>query len=163
MAPSILREGQEPRPACLSCDFVLELNARVAVCTITTLEGGLILVRRGIEPKKGKWALPGGVVRRGETLPEAALRETRAEINLRVGLTGILDVYSSPGDDTVVAIYAADVLSPGPPEPGEEVLDVGVFAPESIPWEDLAFDTTRAALRDYLRRFFPRTRFPKVS
>jgi ADP-ribose pyrophosphatase YjhB (NUDIX family) len=160
MAPSIMKDGEEPRPACPACGFVLYLNPRLAACTIPNLDGGLVLARRGISPEQGKWTLPGGFVERGESLAEAALRETFEEINLRVSLIGILDVYSFPGSDTVVAVYAADVPS-GRPEPGDETTEVQVFAPESLPWDELAFDSTRAALRDYLRRFFPRARVPR--
>jgi ADP-ribose pyrophosphatase YjhB (NUDIX family) len=161
LAPSILKEGEPPRPACPACGFVLYLNPRVAACTITTLDGGIVLARRGIEPERGKWALPGGLVDRGETLPAAAIRETLEEIKVRVALSGILDVYSFAGQDTVVAVYSADVLS-GVPEASDETLEVRVFAPEAIPWDDLGFDTTRAALRDYVRRFFPRARVPRI-
>jgi ADP-ribose pyrophosphatase YjhB (NUDIX family) len=161
LAPSILKEGEPSRPACPACGFAAYLNPRVAACTITTLDGGIVLARRGIEPELGKWILPGGLVDRGETLPAAAVRETREEIKVRVALTGILDVYSFAGQDTVVAVYAADVLS-GVPEAGDETLEVKVFAPEAIPWDELGFDTTRAALRDYVRRFFPRARVPRL-
>ena len=162
LAPTILKEGEIPRPACPACGFVLYLNPRVAACTITTIDGGIVLARRGIHPEHGKWILPGGLVDRGETVAEAAVRETREEIKVRVGLTGILDVYSFPGQETVVAVYAADVLS-GQPEAGDETLEVKIFAPEAIPWDDLGFDTTRAALRDYVRRFFPRARVPRLT
>ena len=43
----------------------------------------------------------------------------------------------------------------------DECLEVRRFAPEEIPWDDLAFASTRAALRDYMHRFFPRTRMPR--
>jgi ADP-ribose pyrophosphatase YjhB (NUDIX family) len=161
LAPTILKEGQPPRPVCVGCGFVVYLNPRVAACTITTLDGGILLARRGIEPEAGKWALPGGLVDRGETLPAAAVRETLEEVKVRVALTGILDVYSFAGQETVVAVYAADVLS-GVPEAGDETLEVRVFAPEGIPWDELGFDTTRAALRDYVRRFYPRARVPRL-
>ena len=48
------------------------------------------------------------------------------------------------------------------PEAGDETLEVQVFAPEAIPWDNLGFDTTRAALRDYVRRFYPRARVPRL-
>jgi ADP-ribose pyrophosphatase YjhB (NUDIX family) len=161
LAPSIMKEGADPRPACPACGFILYLNPRLAACTITSLDGGMVLARRGIHPEYGKWTLPGGFVERGESLPEAAVRETFEEVKVRVSLTGILDVYSFPGSDTVVAVYAADVLS-GRPEPGEETTEVQVFPPEGIPWDELAFDSTRASLRDYLRRFYPRARVPRL-
>jgi len=161
LVPSIFKDGEDPRPACPACGYVLYLDPRVAACTITSLDGGLVLARRGIDPEMGKWTLPGGFVDRGETLVDAAVRETLEEIKVRVSVTGILDVYSFAGQDTVVVVYAADVLS-GRPEAGDETTEVRVFAPEAIPWEELAFDSTRAALRDYLRRFFPRARVPRM-
>jgi hypothetical protein len=48
------------------------------------------------------------------------------------------------------------------PEASDETLEVRIFPPEAIPWDELGFDTTRAALRDYVRRFFPRARVPRV-
>jgi ADP-ribose pyrophosphatase YjhB (NUDIX family) len=99
-------------------------------------------------------------VDRGETVADAAVRETLEEVNLRVSLTGILDAYSYPGSQVVVIVYAAEVVG-GRPETGDECLEVRAFAPEEIPWDDLAFESTRDALRDYVRRFFPRARLPR--
>jgi ADP-ribose pyrophosphatase YjhB (NUDIX family) len=99
-------------------------------------------------------------VDRGEEVPAAAIRETWEEVRLRVGLTGILDAYSFPGQDVVVVVYAAHVLT-GQPEVGDEAEAVGSFQPEDIPWDELGFDSTRIALRDYLHRFYPRVRLPR--
>jgi ADP-ribose pyrophosphatase YjhB (NUDIX family) len=153
----VVREGLRARPACSRCGLVVYLNPKVAACTITTVEGGIVLLKRAIEPEKGSWVFPGGFVDRGETVPDAAVRETLEEVNLRVGLTGILDVYSFPGNDVVVVVYAAHVLA-GRLAPGDEALAVVAFPPEEIPWEELGFESTRAALRDYLRRFYPLVR-----
>ena len=57
----------------------------------------------------------------------------------------------------VVVVYAAEVTG-GELKACDECLEVQAFPPESIPWDDLAFDSTRAALKDYVRRFFPRVR-----
>src|SRR4029450_4468057 len=94
------RHRRPPRPP---RGFTVSRNPRVAACPITTLDGGIVLARRAIEPEHGKWTLPGGIVDRGETLPAAAVRETLEEIKVRVALSGILDVYSFAGQDTVVA------------------------------------------------------------
>ena len=160
LEPRTLKAGEPPRPACAACGFVLYLNPKVAACTICTVEGGIVLLRRAIAPEKGKWVFPGGFVDRGEPVAAAAIRETREEVNLRVGLTGILDVYSFPGQEVVVVVYAADVLS-GRLQAGDETEAVRAFPPEELPWDELGFDTTRAALRDYLRRFYPRVRAPR--
>jgi ADP-ribose pyrophosphatase YjhB (NUDIX family) len=156
----VLRDGDPERLVCAGCEFVFYLDPRLAACTICMLDGGIVLLRRGIEPQLGKWVFPGGFVDRGETVQAAAVRETLEEVNLRVLLTGILDVYSFPGQDVVVVVYAAEVVG-GAMEARDECLEAKLFRPESIPWEDLAFDSTRAALRDYLHRFFPRVRVPR--
>ncbi len=53
----------------------------------------VLLVRRGSEPGKGKWALPGGLVKPGERVEEAAVREVEEETGIRVRLRGLLGVY----------------------------------------------------------------------
>ena len=155
-----VKEGEPERLVCLACRFVFYLDPKVAACTICTVDGGIVLLRRAIEPSLGKWVFPGGFVDRGEAVPEAAMRETLEEVNLQVTLTGILDAYSFPGSDVVVIVYAAEVVG-GELESRDECLEVRVFPPEDLPWDDLAFESTRAALRDYVRRFFPRVRVPR--
>jgi ADP-ribose pyrophosphatase YjhB (NUDIX family) len=152
-----LKQGEPPRLVCEGCDFVLYLDPKVAACAICMLDGGIVLLRRAIEPSRGKWVFPGGFVDRGETVEAAAIRETLEEANLRVSLTGILDAYSFPGHEVIVIVYAADVTG-GRLQAGDECLEARTFRPEDIPWDGLAFASTRAALRDYLRRFFPRVR-----
>jgi 8-oxo-dGTP diphosphatase len=156
----VIKKGEEARPACAACGFIAYLDPRLAACTIFVHDGGIVLLKRAQTPEKGKWVFPGGFVDRGEPVDDAAVRETREEVNLRVGLTGILDVYSFPGEATAVVVYAAHVLS-GKLEARDEADEVKVFPPEALPWDDLAFESTRAALRDYLHRFFPRVRPPR--
>jgi len=155
-----LKAGEPPRLVCSSCSFVFYLDPKVAAGTITIVDGGIVLLRRGIDPQWGKWVFPGGFVDRGESVQDAAIRETLEEVRLRVSLTGIIDVYSFPGDDVVMIAYAADVVG-GELGVGDEAEDVKAFTPEQIPWPDLAFESTRAALRDYVHRFFPRVRIPR--
>jgi len=155
-----LKEAEPPRLVCSGCAFVFYLDPKVAAGVICMVDGGIVLLRRAIEPQKGKWAFPGGFVDRGEPVDAAAVRETQEEVRLRVSLTGILDVYSFSPHEVVVVVYAAEVIS-GQPEVGDESLEVQAFSPETIPWDDLAFESTRAALRDYVHRFFPRVRVPR--
>ncbi|HET7746594.1 MAG TPA: NUDIX hydrolase [Vicinamibacteria bacterium] len=160
LEPRRLKDGEPVRLVCGECSFVYYLDPKVAACTIAMVDGGIVLLRRSIEPALGKWVFPGGFVDRGESVPAAAVRETLEEVNLRVSLTGILDVYSFPGSEVVVIVYAADVMG-GELAACDECSEVRAFAPEDIPWEELAFPSTRAALRDYVRRFFPRVRVPR--
>jgi ADP-ribose pyrophosphatase YjhB (NUDIX family) len=155
-----LKEGEPPRLVCSSCSFVFYLDPKVAACTISIYDGGIVLLRRAIDPQWGRWVFPGGFVDRGESVEDAAVRETMEEVNLRVSLTGVLDVYSSAGSEVVVVVYAADVVG-GQLAAGDEAEDVRAFPPEQIPWDELAFETTRAALKAYIHRFFPRVRLPR--
>ncbi len=155
-----VKQVDPQRLVCASCGFVFYLDPKLACCAIAILGGGIVLLRRAIEPQRGKWVFPGGFVDRGETVPDAAVREFWEEVGLRVTLTGILDVYSFAGDEVVVTVYAADVAG-GELRVGDEAEDVRAFAPEEIPWGELAFPSTRAALRDYIHRFFPRVRVPR--
>jgi ADP-ribose pyrophosphatase YjhB (NUDIX family) len=154
-----LKDAGPPRLVCVACGSVLYLDPKLAACAIAMLGSGIVLMRRGIDPERGKWVFPGGFVDRGETVHDAAVREFWEEVGLRVTLTGILDVYSFPGEEVAVAVYAADVAG-GELRVGDEAEDVKAFPPEEIPWDELAFESTRAALRDYVRRFFPRVRVP---
>jgi 8-oxo-dGTP diphosphatase len=155
-----VKANEPDRLVCAGCGFVFYQNPKVAACTITLLDGGIVMLRRTIEPAKGKWVFPGGFVDRGESVQAAAIRETREEVNLRVSLTGILDAYSLGSHEVVVVVYAADVVG-GELQACDECDEVKAFAPEALPWEELAFESTRMALRDYLRRFFPRVRQPR--
>ena len=160
LAAKSLKAGEPPRLVCGACGFVFYLDPKVAACTICMLDGGIVLLRRSIEPQIGKWVFPGGFVDRGEPVTAAAVRETLEEVNLKVSLMGILDVSSFPGSPVVVVVYAAEYVS-GELKACDECDEVKVYPPEKIPWDDLAFESTRAALRDYVRRFFPRVRVPR--
>ena len=155
-----LKDGEPERLVCAACGFVFYLDPKVAACTIFMHEGGIVLLRRAIEPQIGKWVFPGGFVDRGEPVTDAAVRETLEEVNLKVGLLGILDVYSFAESPIVVVVYAAEVLG-GILRACDECDEVKAYPPESLPWGELAFPSTKAALRDYVRRFYPRVRVPR--
>ena len=154
-APLELRRGKagEPeRPTCARCGFVHYLDPKVAVGTIITLaDERIVLVRRAIEPGYGKWVFPGGYVDRGEEVRAAAIREAREECGLHVELVELLNVYSFPGVTPVVITYTARVLG-GSLAVDDEGLEAGWFTPEEIPWDELAFRNTHAALREFLGR-----------
>lgn len=151
-----LKRGEPRRLVCRQCGFVFFLDPKVAAGAIFSVDGGVVLVRRAIEPGYGKWVFPGGFVDRGETVEEAAIRETREEVEVDVALERLVNVYSYPKFPTVVIVFAARSIG-GTPAVGDEALEVKVFAPGKIPWDDLAFRSTRDALGDYLKIYFPGT------
>jgi 8-oxo-dGTP diphosphatase len=156
----VVKSDEPQRLVCEACSFVFYLDPKVAACTICMVDGGIVLLKRSIEPRIGKWVFPGGFVDRGEPVSAAAVRETLEESHLRVSLTGILDVYSFPASEVVVVVYAAEVVG-GVLAAGDECEEARAFSPETIPWAELAFESTRAALRDYIHRFYPRVRVPR--
>jgi ADP-ribose pyrophosphatase YjhB (NUDIX family) len=141
-------EHEPPRLVCGACGFVFYLDPKVAVGTICRTAGGVVLLRRGIDPGYGKWVFPGGYVDRGESVEEAARREAREEIGAVIRLVRLLNVYSYPGSPVVVIVYEAEIHG-GELRGGEEALEVKVFAPDQIPWDELAFRSTREALRAF--------------
>ena len=137
------------RLVCSVCRFVYYLDPKVAVGAICRQDGRIVLLRRAIEPAYGKWVFPGGYVDRGESLEEAARRETREEIGAEIRLSRLVNVYSYTGRPVIVVVYEADVVG-GEIRGGSEALEVVGFAPEQIPWEGLAFRSTLEALLECL-------------
>src|SRR5258708_27977801 len=102
LAPKVVKEGEGPRPWCDACGFVAYSDPRVAACTITVVDGGIVLLRRANEPRRGKWVFPGGFVDLGEEGSVAAMREIWGGGRSHTGLTGILHAYFFPSHDLEV-------------------------------------------------------------
>lgn len=64
----------------------------VGVGAIILREGKILLEKRGNEPARGQWTIPGGVVEVGESLEAAVLRETEEETGLHGEIVGLIDV-----------------------------------------------------------------------
>ena len=134
---------------CDQCGYGAFYNPKPVACAITTNQDNeILLLKRGFEPNRGKWSMPGGFVDLGESVEEAAIRETREEMNLEIEVTNLVGVYSRSTERIVVVVYAA--WTEGTPTRTEEALEVQGFRPTSIPWDELAFWSDGRALRDYL-------------
>jgi ADP-ribose pyrophosphatase YjhB (NUDIX family) len=148
----VLKAGDPERLVCGACGFVFYLDPKVAVGTIVRADDGrLVLVRRAIEPGYGLWVFPSGYVDRGEPVEVAAVREAREESGLDVRIDGLVNVYSYGGRAPIVIVYAATAIG-GALGVNDECLEAALFTPETIPWDELAFRSTRDALRDYLTK-----------
>jgi ADP-ribose pyrophosphatase YjhB (NUDIX family) len=146
----ILKEGEPERLVCERCGFVFYLDPKVAVGTIIrTADHQIVLCRRAIEPGYGRWVFPGGYVDRGEKLEEAAIREAREECGLDVELEGLVSLHSYRGKTPIIIVWAARAVGGVLGVADEESLEVRAFGAETIPWDDLAFDSTGEALRAY--------------
>ena len=140
---------QRLRKVCPACGFIFYMNPKVVAAAVPRQGSDIWLLRRNIEPAHGLWTFPGGYVDLGETVPAAAGREGREETRLDIRLDGLLGIYSYPESAVVMVVYRATVVG-GEPSPTPESLEVRRFGPDDIPWERLAFPSTRDALEDYL-------------
>jgi 8-oxo-dGTP diphosphatase len=146
----LLKAGEPARLVCTACGFVFYLDPKLAAIAVVPLNGGVVMVRRAIDPGYGLWVVPGGFVDQGEPVEEAVVRETREETNLMVRPVRLLNIYSYRGKETVVAAYLTEHLE-GELTAADEALEARVFPPDQIPWEEIAFSSTKAALEEYLR------------
>lgn len=112
----------------------------------------ILLIKRGNEPFKNKWALPGGFVEYGEKTEDAVLREILEETGLKTSIKNIVGVYSDPDRDprghTVSIVYLLESCG-GSLKGGDDASDAKFFNVEDLP--DLAFDHD-LIIKDVLKR-----------
>ncbi|MCG3135688.1 MAG: NADH pyrophosphatase [Planctomycetes bacterium] len=148
------------RRLCRKCGFIAYLNPKVAAGTVPVRDGKVALIRRGVEPARGAWSWPCGYVEIDETVEEAAARETREESGLSVRLGPMLGAWSYPvrGGERpsqttglLVMSWISDDVE-GSLLAGDDADEARWFPFDEIPWPDLAFDSTRRALKETFRR-----------
>jgi ADP-ribose pyrophosphatase YjhB (NUDIX family) len=137
-----------PRHVCIRCETIHYRNPRLVVGSLPEWEGRILLCRRAIEPRYGKWTLPAGFMENGETVAAAALRETAEEACARIELGDMFSVISVPHIDQVHVIYRARLLDLDFAA-GEETLELRLFDETEIPWDEIAFRTIQRTLRHY--------------
>jgi ADP-ribose pyrophosphatase YjhB (NUDIX family) len=154
---------ERSRLTCPNCGFVCYVNPRLVVTTLPITERGeVMLIRRGIEPALGQWAQPGGFLEIDETVRDAAIRETLEETGLKVEPGDIVGLYSRVQAAVVVVAFEARIVG-GAPTVTHESLETRPFTPESIPWPEIAFETSLRALRDWVARARPDLPLPDIS
>ena len=134
---------------CPSCGYAAFFNPKPVGCAIAREPDGRVwLARRGLDPGRGRWSMPGGFVDLGETVEGAIARELEEELCVQADVGALVGVYSRA--DTNVLVIVFEVALRGAPRATEEATEVRAFAPAEIPWDELAFATDGAALRDLL-------------
>lgn len=140
------------RLVCRECGFILYINPKVAAGALVEDDGRVVLVRRGVEPERGAWALPSGFAEYDETIEETAIRETREETGLDIELDALLGVYSYSNEIVgrgVLVLFRGHVVG-GEIRAGDDAMEVRRFAPDELP-ENIAFASHRQALHDWKR------------
>lgn len=150
-APVVLRvpAGDSlPRHVCGNCNAVHYRNPKLVVGTLPVWNDQVLLCKRAIEPRHGKWTLPAGFMENEETLAAAALRETDEEAGAHIELGEMYTLISVPHISQVHVIYRARLLDLEF-APGEETLELALFRENQIPWDEIAFRTIGITLRHY--------------
>ena len=146
-----LRYGRERR-TCESCGYIHFHDPKVAAVVFITRGGKVLLVRRAVDPEEGRWALPAGFIDYGEEPQAAAVREVREETGLEVEVTRLIDVLGPMPDSgaaSILILYEAAVTG-GTLAPEDDVDRAEFFAPADIPYEQIAFASTRLILDRWL-------------
>lgn len=137
-----------PRHVCTACKTVHYQNPRMVVGTLPVWEEKILLCRRAIEPRLGYWTLPAGFMENGETLEQAAARETQEEAGCPIELMDLFSLVSIPHIHQVHFFYRARMIA-DTCDPGDETLETRLFAEDEIPWDDLAFRSVTLTLRHF--------------
>ncbi|MDJ0274725.1 MAG: NUDIX hydrolase [Nitrososphaerota archaeon] len=131
-----------------------------AVGLFVVKDGRVLLVRRGNEPGRGKWSLPGGRVRFGERSEDAAVREMREETGLEVRLRRVVDVvdvfWRGPEGELlehfVIVDFEAEVVG-GELRASDDAIDARWFSPEELEGIEMTDSTKEFLERHFLGRF----------
>lgn len=137
------------RHVCDACGTIHYQNPRLVVGCVPEHAGSILLCRRAIEPRRGYWTVPAGFMENGETLQQAAARETREEALAEVEVGSLLSVVHVLHAQQVHVFFRA-TLSQAQFGSGSESLEVELVRPEDIPWPELAFPSTEFTLRRWL-------------
>jgi len=160
LVPGVPPTEHRERLACPACGFIAYVNPRLVVTAIpVNAAGEAVLLRRGIEPGRGSWAQPGGFMEVDETVTEAAVRETLEETGLLVEPHELVGLYSRLEAAVVTLVFEARIVG-GEARVTPEALEIRAFAPDAIPWSEIAFKTSWYALRDWVERRAPGTELP---
>ena len=118
----------------------------------------VLLCKRNIEPRWGKWTLPAGFMELNETVAQGAARETLEESGAVFELEGLFTLVNVAQVGQVHLFYRARLLSEQF-DPGHETLEARLFTEAEIPWEEIAFRT----VKETLTRYFDDRRSGKFS
>ena len=135
-------------------------------CVIFGFDGSelqVLLIERGIEPFKGKWAFPGGFLNMDETAGEGALRELKEETGLENAYIEQFNTYSDPGRDPrerVITIAHYALVRIQEVKGGDDAAKAQWFPIDEVP--QLAFDHDKI-LRDAMRKLRERIHFEPIG
>ena len=143
------------RKICRQCGWIdYENPIPCSAAFVVNSKGDILLVRRGVEPAKGKWSLPSGFIEMDEIPEEACLRELQEQTGLEGQILGLIGVYSQDSSRYKnVVIIGYRVEAAGIPQPGSDSEDARYFSSSSLP--EIAFSSHRKIIQHGLEVSFP--------
>ena len=136
------------RAVCPHCGTIHYENPLNVVGTVPHLGDKVLLCKRNIEPRWGKWTLPAGFMELDETTAQGATRETDEEAGAQVELQGLFSILNVARVGQVHLFYRAQLLS-DQFNPGHETIEARLFTEAEIPWDEIAFKTVKETLERY--------------
>ncbi|MEM7762781.1 MAG: NUDIX hydrolase [Pseudomonadota bacterium] len=136
------------RYVCPNCHTIHYQNPKIVVGCVPQRDGKILLCKRAIEPRVGYWTVPAGFMELRETMAEGAARETMEEACAKVEIGHLFASVDVPHAGQVHVFFTAELVSDF--SPGPESLDVALYRPEDIPWDEIAFPSGVFALRQYI-------------
>lgn len=137
------------RAVCTVCGTIHYENPLNVVGTVPVFaDGRVLLCKRNIEPRWGKWTLPAGFMELDETTAEGAARETEEEAGAHITMGPLFSLLNVPRVGQVHLFYLATLLSEQF-DPGHETIEARLFTEDEVPWDEIAFRTVNETLRCY--------------
>jgi len=136
------------RAVCPACQTIHYENPLNVVGTVPYWGTKVLLCKRNIEPRWGKWTLPAGFMELGESTAQGAARETDEEAGAQFEMEGLFSVLSVPRVGQVHLFFRARLLS-DTFNPGHETLEARLFEESEVPWDEIAFRTVKETLERY--------------
>ncbi|MDP2818399.1 MAG: NUDIX hydrolase [Polaromonas sp.] len=136
------------RAVCPACGTIHYENPLNVVGTVPHWEDRVLLCKRNIEPRWGKWTLPAGFMELNETTSQGAARETDEEAGAQFEMEALFSVLNVERVGQVHLFYRARLLS-DQFKPGHETIEARLFTEAEIPWDELAFRTVKETLERY--------------
>lgn len=135
------------RHVCPACGAIHYRNPKVIVGCVPEWEDGRVLMcRRAIEPRLGRWTFPAGFLELGETSAEGAAREAREESRAAVEIGELFVVINVPYVSQIYLIHRA-CLKAADFGPTLESSEVVLMRQDEIPWDEIAFPTIWHSLK----------------
>ena len=133
-------EGGRDRVACPSCSYLYFGDFSIGCGGVVIRDGKALLIRRGHEPGRGWWQIPGGYVEHDEVITDAVAREVLEEAGVRAKVIDVLGIRHSVGgagsiggpSSNVYVMFRLEPLGGEPVCDGNEVTGVGYFSMEEI-------------------------------